>query len=603
VAAPAARSYPAAMDTPTGDGPLALASEADRHDRAAWEAAAAAVLRKAGRLGPDDADALVWDRLTRRTLDGVGVPPLGTAADLDDLATSGRPTRSGPWDVRVASRAETSEQALVDLANGASSVWLQVSGAVSPELLGQRLEGVMVDLAPVVLDAPDDPVGAARSLAAWLETYGLVPAAGTGVGADPVGALVRRDRPADDLGQVVADVASSAIPAGVRALVVDGTVVHDRGASDAQELGYSLAVGAAYLRALAAAGVEVDRAVDLLEFRYAVTDEQFVSIAKLRAARRCWARLAELSGVASAEQRQHAVTSRPMMSRYDAYVNLLRTTVAAFAAGAGGADAVTVLPFDSPLGEPDGFGRRMARNISSLLVAESHVAAVTDPAGGAYAVERLTDQLAEAGWAELQRIEASGGILAAWADGSLAGRIEEVVAGRDRQVATRRRPLTGVSEFPNLAERLPERPGEGDPVRRYGAAYEAMRDAPAGSPVFLATMGSIAAHSPRALFATNLLAAGGVAVEVGGATGGVEDVLAAYSGQPVVCLAGPDPAYAEWGAALVGALREAGASRVVLAGRPGGASVPPDLVDDFCAVGEDAVAFLTRTREALEVAP
>ncbi len=590
------------MDTPDLAGPFALATEADRHDRSDWEASAAAVLRKAGRLTGEDPDDLVWQRLGRRTLDGIEVPPLGTPADLEGLVTQGRPTRRGPWDNRVLSRAETSDAVVVDLEHGATSVWLRIDGPVTPEALTARLGGVLVDLAPVVLDAPDDPVGAARSLAAWLESTGTNPASGTGVGADPIGAAVRGGRVPSDVDTTVADVAAAARGAGVLAVVVDGTVVHDLGASDAQEIGYSLAAGAAYLRALAATGVEVDAAAGLLEFRYAVTDEQFPSIAKLRAARRCWARLVELSGVAGVEQRQHAVTSRPMLSRYDPYVNMLRTTVAAFAAGVGGAEAVTVLPFDSPLGESDAFGRRIARNVSSLLTAESHVAAVSDPAGGAYAVERLTDDLAQAAWAELQRIEVAGGVVAALADGSLTERIREVADRREREVATRRRPLTGLSEFPQAAEQLLERPGRPDPVRRYGSAFEQLRDAPLLQPVFLATLGPIAAHSARALFATNLFAAGGVNVDAAGASAGVDDVVAAYAGQPVVCLTGADAAYAEWGSDLVAALRAAGAARVILAGRPTDDTVPPDLVDDFCAAGEDAVAFLIRTRESLEAA-
>src|SRR5829696_1961978 len=130
-----------------------------------------------------------------------------------------------------------------------------------------------------------------------------------------------------------------------------------------------------------------------------------------------------------------------MMTRYDPWVNMLRTCVAAFSAGVGGADAVTVLPFDSRLGLPDAFGRRIARNTSALLIHESHVARVSDPAGGAYAIERLTDDLAVAGWAELGRIEESGGALRAVQDGSLAARIAEVVAVRDAQVARRKRPI------------------------------------------------------------------------------------------------------------------------------------------------------------------
>jgi methylmalonyl-CoA mutase len=230
------------------------------------------------------------------------------------------------------------------------------------------------------------------------------------------------------------------------------------------------------------------------------------------------------------------------------------------------------------------------------------VAAVTDPAGGAFAVEKLTDDLAAAGWAELQRIEASGGVLAALGDGSLRARIDDVVTRRDREVATRRRPITGLSEFPQLGEELPVRSGPPDGVRRYGAAFEALREAPATAPVFLATLGSVAAHTARAMFATNLLAAGGVGVQVAGPSEGVADVLAAYAGEPVVCLAGPDGAYAAWGAELVAALRGAGARWIILAGKPGEATIPAGVVDDHCAFGEDAVAFLTRTREHLEAA-
>jgi methylmalonyl-CoA mutase len=286
-----------------------------------------------------------------------------------------------------------------------------------------------------------------------------------------------------------------------------------------------------------------------------------------------------------------------MMSKYDPWVNMLRTCVAAFAAGVGGADSVTVLPFDVRLGQPDALGRRNARNTSALLVHESHVARVADPAGGAYAIEKLTDDLAVAAWDELGRIESSGGVEAALADGSLAARIDEVVAQRDLQVARRKRPITGLTEFPNLAETLPERrPYAGDPlaVRPYGQAFEALRDDPARQQVFLATMGTVAAHTARATFASNLLAAGGIDVVNPGRADDVGAVLAAYDGQPVVCLTGSDAAYASWGAELVAALRGAGARWVILAGRPS------DLeVDDTCAMGVDALDFLRRTREKL----
>jgi len=599
----------------TSDAHLSLA---DDHEHAVgdWEAAAAAVLRKAGRLSADDPDSAVWERLTPSSLDGIAITPLGTPGLVADLPEPVRPPARGDgWDVRALladpDAKASNAAALTDLANGATSLLVQVgeSGVAAADL-GTALAGVLLDAAPVVLDAPSDPLAAARAFAE-LATGGTVDPR-SNLGVDPVAAAVRGlgTSPAapstgDVADEVVAEAARIAGELGCRALVVDGTAVHDLGGSDAQELGYVLAVGAHHLRALVRAGHSVDEASGLVELRLAATDEQFPTIAKLRAVRRLWARMLELSG-ASTDHRAgvvHAVTSRPMMTRYDPWVNMLRTCVAAFAAGVGGADAVTVLPFDSRLGLPDAFSRRIARNTSTLLVEESHVAKVADPAGGAHAVEKLTDDLAVAGWDELGRIEAAGGVLAALEDGSLRARVDEVVAERESQVASRRRPITGLTEFPHLHETLPQRApyAEGAPestgaVRPYGQAFEAMRDEPADQPVFLAAMGTVAAHTARATFAANLFAAGGVGVVNPGPHDDVAAVLSDYTGpdggQQVVCLVGQDKAYASWGAELVTALRGAGARWVVLAGTaPDGVEV-----DDTCAVGVDALDFLRRTR-------
>ncbi|MEI5672097.1 MULTISPECIES: methylmalonyl-CoA mutase family protein [unclassified Nocardioides] len=553
-------------------GSLDLAAPEDRHTREEWEAATAAVLRKSRRIGDDDPDAVVWDKLTRTTLDGIAVTPLGTPDLLDGLVTSGRPTRVGAWDVRAHLGAgdakAANEAALVDLDGGVTSLWVGTDGTD----LAALLEGVLLDLAPVVLDAPADPLAAARAFLEYVGDREL--ATGTSLGVDATAA-----------DEVLVAAAGLARDAGVLAFVVDATAVHDRGASDVQELAHALAVAARLLRVLEGAGIPVTETASLVEFRYAATDEQFPTIAKLRAARRLWARVLELSG-GEGGQRQHAVTSRPMMTRYDPYVNMLRTTVAAFAAGVGGADAVTVLPFDSPLGRPEGFGRRIARNTSHLLVDESHVAKVADPAGGSYAVEKLTDDLAVAAWELFGRLEDGADL-----DAEIAATVER----REAEVAKLRRPLTGLSEFPNLAETLPQRAADDawTDVRPYGASYEAMRDTPPDAHVFLATLGPIAQHTARATFATNLLAAGGVAVDVAGPTKDADELVAAYDGQRVVCLAGPDGAYAAWGPAAAEALRAAGASYVIVAGKP------IDGTDDSCAMGVDALAFLTRVREHL----
>ncbi len=588
------------------------------HTAADWEAATAGVLRKMRRLADDAPDADVWSTLTHTTLDGLAITPLGTpAVEAPDPGLPGTaPFTRGSgtaadaeldgWDVRGwfadPDLDVTVDHVHTDLENGVNSLWLAVgNGAIAPASLATALERVFVDLAPVVLDAPDSALEAAQAVDAVFADKAVTPAPGTNYGADPISAAVRGLAEADVA--VAVAVARLAAKRGVRGIVVDATAVHDAGASDVQELAYSLATGVAYLRALVDAGFDVDDAAAQTDFRYAATDEQFVTIAKLRAARRLWSRVLELSGARPVGQRQHAVTSRPMYSAYDPYVNMLRATVAAFAAGVGGAEAVTVLPFDEPIGLPVPFSRRIARNVSSLLISESHVATVADAGGGSHLIEQLTDEVAQAAWALFGELDADRGIVAALSDGRLHDGINEVVAERERLVGTRAKPLTGVSEFPNPSEEpLDRRPyGRTFPVRRWGASFEALRSEPAASPVFVATLGTVAQHTARATFLTNLLAAGGVEATVAGGTADVADVLEEYraAGQPdVVALAGPDDLYAERGAETIEALRGAGARHVIVAGNP------RDLaVDDSAAVGVDALEFLRRTRAALGAPP
>ncbi len=383
---------------------------------------------------------------------------------------------------------------------------------------------------------------------------------------------------------------------------MDATAYHDAGGSDAEELGCALAAGVAYLRVLTGAGLGTAAALGQLEFRYAASADQFGTTAKLRAARRLWARVAEACGEpAAGAQRQHAVTSAAMMTARDPWVNLLRTTLACFGAGVGGADAVTVLPFDSRLGLPDGFARRLARNTQLLLMEEASVSRVADPAGGSWYVERRTADLATAAWAWFQEIERAGGLAAALDSGLVADRLAATWATRADNLAHRRDPLTGVSEFPNLAEtRLsrapaPEPPAGGLPRHHYGEAFERLRDradaAPERPVVFLATLGRPAAAGPRLDFAASLLAAGGIATVAG------EPGDFAASGARVACLCGPDKAYADQAGPAAEALLAAGAGRVWLAGRGDFPGVGGQLF-----TGCDAVAVLTTVLDDLEVA-
>ncbi|MFF2546437.1 methylmalonyl-CoA mutase small subunit [Kitasatospora sp. NPDC058063] len=605
---------------------LPLAAEFPAAHREQWQQLVQGVLRKSG-AEPEDGPA-AEQALTTRLQDGLSAHPLYTAEDtaaapgypgFPPFVRGSRPQGSAVagWDVRQRhadpDRRRTNEAVLADLEHGVSSLWLELGGAGLPvDALPEALTGVYLDLAAVALDAGAEFTDAAEQLFRLYEEREVSPGAAAGnLGADPLGLQARTGQSART-GTLLTEATTLAARCaagypGLRALTVDALPYHEAGASPAQELGCSLATGVAYLRALTAAGLSVDDALGQLEFRYAADGDQFLGIAKFRAARRLWARVAEVSGAgtAASAQRQHAVTSRVMMTARDPWVNMLRTTIACLAAGVGGADSVTVLPFDSALGLPDAFARRIARNTQAILLEESHLARVIDPAGGSWYVEQLTEELARAAWAWFQEIERAGGLRAALEAGLIGERIAATWAERSVRLAKRREPITGVSEFPHLDEQplvrepAPAAPGGGLPRVRRAEAYEALRDRSdarvavdgARPALFLASIGNASAHTARTTFAANLFQAGGIA------TASAESVdPAAFaeafraSGATVACLCSSDALYAEHAAPVAEALKAAGARRVLLAGRLGEL---PSGVDEFIFAGGDAIAVLT----------
>ncbi|WP_411141960.1 methylmalonyl-CoA mutase family protein [Streptomyces sp. x-80] len=629
----------------TAESPeLPLAAAFPEADRAQWQRLVEGVLRKSG-VTEASGDA-AEDALATDLQDGIRVRPLYTAEDggtalghpgFPPFVRAGRPQGGAVsgWDVRQRHTDTDPRRAnaavLADLENGVTSLWLTVGdGGLPVSGLATALAGVYLDLAAVVLDAGAEFVPAAEEL---LRLHAVSEAplgdAGGGLGADPLG-LLARTGDADALRSHLAAAVRLALRCadeapGMRALAVDALPYHEAGGSPAQELGTSLATGVAYLRELTGAGLDVDAACRQLEFRYAATADQFLTIAKLRAARRLWARVAEVCGVspAASAQRQHAVTSSVMMTRRDPWVNMLRTTVAGLSAGVGGAYAVTVLPFDAALGLSDAFARRIARNTQSVLLEESHLSKVIDPAGGSWYVERLTEELARAGWAWFQEIEGAGGQAAALRSGLIGERLAATWQRRSADLAHRREPITGVSEFPYLGEvpvareaaPVPAGRGSGGLPRVHrDDAYERLRSrsdahlAATGSrpKVFLAALGPAAVHTARVAFAANLFQAGGIEAVHEPASVDAGSVADAFvrSGAGVACLCSGDAVYAEQAAAVAAALKSAGALRVHLAGRPGErrAHYVEAGVDSFVFAGCDAVEVLTSALDVMEVA-
>ncbi|WP_326772797.1 methylmalonyl-CoA mutase family protein [Streptomyces sp. NBC_01445] len=597
------------------DDGLSLAAEFPDATLEQWQHLVAGVLRKSGKeVSAEEAE----DALSTTLEDGLRAHPLYTPRDatpatgMPGFAPFVRGGRAegqavGGWDVRQLHSVADSGAVLTDLENGVTSLWLTVGEHTGfpVSALPAALDGVYLDLAPVVLDAGTESPAAAAQLLRMYDEAGIASDAVRGsLGGDPLGHEARTGESYD--GAPVYELAGRCVAdrPGLRALMVDALPYHEAGGSTAQELGCSLATGVAYLRALTSAGLNIQQALAQLEFRYAASADQFLTIAKFRAARRLWGRVAEACGAPQhGAQLQHAVTSPVMMTRRDPWVNMLRSTVATLAAGVGGADAVTVLPFDQALGLSDGFARRIARNTSTILIEESHLARVIDPAGGSWYVERLTDELAHAAWDFFQEIERAGGQAAALRSGMIRERLAESWSLRSRNLAKRREPVTGVSEFPFLDEKpvvrepAPEAPSGGLPRVRRDEAFEALRSrsdahlAASGSRprVFLAPLGPAAAHSARLTFAANLFQAGGIEP--------VADGTFEASGAQAVCLCSSDQVYAEQAEAAAQQLRAAGARQVFLAGRPATYAG----VDTYVFAGCDAADVLSATLDRMGV--
>ena len=588
------------------DAVMSLADDFEVVGRDQWMALVEQVLRGA----PFD------EKLVSTTYDGISIQPLYTGADhsgdtgLPGIApfTRGGRLTGGPWQVRQAhSRATGNQAILADLRGGADAIELHLDGPASVKELDALLDGVPSTV-PVMLSPGSS--GAICPLVEWWEQGGMDRSearGGFGIdAADPAAAP---------------SVANSSHYPGVLVAVVNAAQLADRGASEAQELAGSLADAVTYLRACHQAGIEVSEAASKLEFRYGAGVDQFLTVAKLRAARRLWARVIEACGSDQVAQRQHAVTSWAMMSRRDPVVNMIRTTVACFAAAAGGADSIGVRPYDSAVGVPDPLGLRIARNTQLLLREESHLHQVIDPGGGSYYVEALTDALAQKAWALFQELEAGA---------DLAGRIQQTSVARNRDVATRRLPLTGVSEFADPHEVPLDRPPLSDPglsmlvdngLNRLAEPYEALRDAADAAPerarAFLVNLGPLPTHTARSTFAANLLAAGGIRSLTSEGFDTPEQAAQAWSlaGTPVAVLCSSDEVYATQAGPTMAALKKAGCDYVVIAGRPGqrwgaddclaDAHMANDhLADDHLAdahiyLGCDALAVLRAIHERL----
>ncbi len=522
---------------------LTLARNFPPADEAAWKALVEEALK-----------GVPFASLRSKSYDGIAIEPLYPRAQ-GASRIEGR-AAGAPWAVMqridLPDAKAANAQALDDLSNGANALTLVFEGAVGDygyalpatgAAISAALDNVYLDAGIAVdLDLGRPSKDAAGLLATLVKARGLAPhTLAIRFGFNPLGAVaITGDSPkpwpdiAANFAKLVSDLASQGFTGPFA--VADGRPVHAAGGSEAQELAFTIATAVADLRALEQGGIALDDARRFIYFRLAADQDQFLTIAKLRAIRKLWSRVER--GVRARPRAAFvaAETAWRMMTKRDPHGNIVRGTIAALAAAVGGADAVTVLPFSAALGIPDAFARRVARNTQTILIEEANLHRVADPAAGSGALEALTEQLCRVAWDLFQEIEREGGAARALELGSIQRAVATVRAERETNVAQRKDTLIGTSDFPDLSE--DKVPVLGSPrlsvIKTNSAAlsrhrlaepFERLRDRSddylsrhgVRPKIFLACLGRAADFNARASFAKSLFESGGIeAVEGSG---------------------------------------------------------------------------------------
>ena len=587
-----------------------------------------------------------FEKLVSKTYDGLKIEPIYPRA-RDTAPIAGRPV-GAPW--RIMQRidhpdaATANAQALHDLENGATGLTLVFAGAngahgfglePTAEAIGKILDGVFID-AGIAIELQIGPQSrmVAIHLAEYVKRKGLAPAAcDIRFGLDPIGACaVWGSSPYawPEIAPAFTGAIKGLAESGFKGpfAVADGRVVHDSGGSEVQELAFVLATTVAYLRALEGAGVTLEDARGMIYARLSADADQFLTLAKFRALRLLWARIEEACGLAPKPLFVAAETAWRMLTQRDPYVNMLRATIATFSAGLSGANTVTVLPHTQALGLPDPFARRVARNAQLVLLEESNLAKVSDPAAGSGGIESLTRELCEAAWSLFQEIEKAGGVFASLEQNLIQRKVAATRAAREANIARRKEVLTGTTEFPNLSEaHVAVLNAKSVTLAPYGEAKfkfdalspmrlaapferlrdrsdEILRDKGARPKVFLANLGGPADFTARATFAKSFFETGGIeAVD----TAGFADPAALAtafkaSGAVLACLCSSDNIYAAQAIPAANALQAAGANHIYLAGRPDTqeAALRAAGVGTLIFAGGDALATLQEAYRLME---
>ena len=540
-----------------------------------WEEVITADLK-----GADYQRKLVW-----RTGEGFNVQPYYRAENLDGIAHLGSQAgefpyvrgtkRNNQWmihqTVEVTCPCKANEEALHLLNTGVDSLEFRLQAELTAEDFDTLLAGISLPAIELTLSGAKTALNAA-TLLDKIERDGVSKDdVRLNFCIDPLGKLAMKGDFCSANGEkcferIEALVRRTADWKSVRVVTVAGNLFSDCGSTIVEELAFTLAAGHDYLVRMTEAGLTTDQAARALRFSMSVTSNYFMEMAKFRAARMLWANIVEAykpECSCAAKMRLHAVTSAWNQSVYDPYVNMLRGTTEAMSASIAGVHSLEVRPFDAAYAEPDEFSKRIARNVELLLKHEAHFDQVTDPAGGSYYIETLTQSIAAEAWKLFLEVEEKGGYTAAFKAGFIVEKVDASAAAKDKNIATRRQILLGANQYPNFtetaaetlaAEAVERKSPEGNVLKPYrGAmAFEKMRlrtDRSGKTPkAFMLTCGNLAMARARAQFSCNFFACAGIRVVDNTffptIEEGVEAALASKAEIVVVCASDDDYATA-----------------------------------------------------------
>ncbi len=547
-----------------------------------WEAKIQADLK-----GKDYERTLIW-----KTYEGINVRPYYRRENLEGLEyleslpgefpyVRGNKKTGNDWfirqDIFVKDFTEANKKALTILGKGVTSIGFifDCNSKITKADLSVLLKDICLEAIETNFICSCDDCNCAAEFAEYIQenkenTSKIIGS----IASDPIGSFILKGKLNQDAFEALKEKIEKTITLPhFRVITVHGKNFANSGASIVQELAFTLAQGVEYLTKLTDAGLSIDEVAGKVKFNFGIGNNYFMEIAKLRAARLLWAQIVKAYNPKSDEAAKLISHSEPNTFNktfYDPYVNMLRTQTEAMSAVLGGADSITVLPFNAIFGDTTEFSERIARNQQILLKEEAHLDKIADPGAGSYYIEHLTTSLAEHAWNLFLQVQDKGGFIQAFKDGFIQNEIKAMAAKRNTNLALRRENLLGVNQFPNFSEtakeEFPEWVFKANDQTEEGAEAETLKPYRAAQPfealryktdrysrnnkrpvVFMLPMGNLTFRKARAQFSTNFFAVAGFEVVDNNGFNTVEEGLKAarIKSADIVVVCSSDDEYAE----------------------------------------------------------